>query len=346
MNRPTFLLLVAAATWGTRLGAVEAEDFLREDWYRVELIVFEQSPDLAAREGFSTDGIAARTRLLDTVRYPQHAFPLTEATGDAEVEYPFGPPPPIDGDLPVVISNLPPPAWFTGPCGTESWNPLIQPWVHPFEMPLTAPPDPCLPPDPWRMELDGIELAMYQSVPGPAPEAPPDAEPADFVDEVRDGADPRQEAMDALALAFAEYEDQLLHSSYVWDRFSPGFAAERSALARRYDIIAAGNWHQPLPAREQPQPLVIQIGVMDDARRYPLEGLVSVTLGRFVHLRILFEYRLADAGIALISEQRRMRSDEPHYLDHPAIGILARVDPVPLPDDLAGLLDELKEFEQ
>ena len=344
MNRSTFLLLVAAATWGTRLGAVEADDFLRENWYRIELIVFEQSPEVAAREGFSTDGIAARTRLLHAVRYPQHAFPLAEATDDADVEYRFGPPPSIDRDSPVVISNLPPPAWFTGPCGSESWNVMTQPWVHAFEMPLTAPPDPCLPPDPWLMERDGIERAMYQSVPGPAP--PPDAEPVAFEDEVQDAADPRQEATDALALAFAEYEDQLLRGSYVWDRSTPGFAAERSALARRYEIIAAGNWQQPLPARERPQPLVVQIGTMDDTRRYPLEGLVSVTLGRFVHLRILFQYRLADGDIALVSEQRRMRSDEPHYLDHPAIGILARVDPVPVPDDLARRLDELEELDQ
>ena len=346
MNRPTFLLLVATATWGTRLWAVEAEDFLRENWYRIELIVFEQSPELAAREGFTTDGIAARTRLLDTVRYPNRAFPLAEAPGAADVEYPFGPPPPVDGGLPIMISNLPPPAWFTGPCGTEPWKPLIQPWVHPFEMPLTAPPDPCLGPDPWRLERDGMELGMYQSVPISAPETVPDAEPADSSEDVQEAVDPRREAMEALAVAFAEYEELLLRGSYVWDRSTPGFAAERTALAPRYEIVAAGSWHQPLPEREAPQPLVVQVGTMDDTRRYPLEGLVSVTLGRFVHLRVLFEYRLADGGIALVAEQRRMRSDEPHYLDHPAIGILARVDPVPLPDDLARLLGALEELDQ
>ncbi len=335
MRRPTFLLLVAAATWGTRLGAAEAEDFLHENWYRIELIVFRQSPDLAVREGFSPDGTAARKRLLNTVRYPRNAFPLAEAPGAADAGYPFGPPPEVDAGLPIMISNLVPPAWFTGPCGTESWQPLIQPWVHPFEMPLT-PPDPCLPPDPWRLERDAMELGMYQSVPGPAPETPLDTEPADA----------RQETRDALVVAFAEYEELLLLGSYVWERSTPAFADERAALARRYAIIAAGSWHQPLPAREAPQPLVVQVGTMDDTRRYPLEGLVSVTLGRFVHLRILFEYRLADGGIALMAEQRRMRSDEPHYLDHPAIGILARVDPVPLPDDLARLLDELEEFDQ
>ena len=339
MNRPTFLLLVAAATLGTRLGAAEAEDLLRKNWYRLELVIFEQSPVVAEREGFSTDGIAARTRLLDTVRYPNHALPLAEPPGATTAGQAFGPPPPVDTGLPIVISNLVPPAWFTGPCGSESWQAPIQPWVHPFEMPPTSPPDPCLPPDPWRIEREGMEQAMYQSVPGP--ETVPDDEPGDVGDDVRDAADPRQEAMDALVPAFAEYEDQLLRGSYVWTRSTPLFAAERAALARRYEIIAAGSWHQPLPAREQPQPLVVQVGTMDDTRRYPLEGLVSVTLGRFVHLRILLEYRLADGGIALVSEQRRMRSDEPHYLDHPAIGILARADPVPLPDDLARRLGKL-----
>ena len=345
MNRPKFLLLVAMATWGTRLGAAEAEDFLREDWYRLELIVFEQSADVAAREGFSTDGIAARTRLLDTVRYPNHAYPLAELQGVTTAGYPFGPPPPVDTGLPIVIANLVPPAWFTGPCGSESWKPLIQPWVHPFEMPLTAPPDPCLP-DPWRIQREALEHAMYQIVPGPAPDTALVDEPVDIEEEVPDTADPRQEAMDAVVLAFKEYEDELLRGSYVWGRSTPIFAAEHAALARRYEILAAGSWHQPLPARERPQPLVVQVGTMDDTRRYPLEGVVSVTLGRFVHLRILLEYRLADGRIALIAENRRLRSDEPHYLDHPTIGILARVDPVPLPDDLVGLLDELEEFEQ
>lgn len=344
MNRPKFLLLVAVATWGTPIGAAEAEDFLREDWYRLELIIFEQSADVAAREGFSTDGIAARTRLLDTVRYPNHAYPLAEPRGATTAGYPFGPPPGVDTGLPIVIANLVPPAWFTGPCGSESWKPLIQAWVHPFEMPLTSPPDPCLP-DPWRIQREALQHAMYQIVPGPAPDTALVDEPVD-VEEVPDDADPRQEAMDALVLAFTEYEDELLRGSYVWDRSTPIFAAERAALARRYQILAAGSWHQPLPARERPQPLVVQVGTMDDTRRYPLEGVVSVTLGRFVHLRILLEYRLADGRIALIAEQRRMRSDEPHYLDHPAIGILARVDPVPLPDDLVRLLDQLEELEQ
>ena len=347
MNRPTFLLFVAAAALGTRQGgAVEAEDFLRHSWYRLEMIIFEQSPTVAAREGFMTAGIAARKRLLDTVRYPNDAFALAETPGATGNRYPFASPLAADAALPLVISNLPPPAWYAGPCVAEHWVPPIHRWLHPFEMPQVLPPDPCLGPDPWQAELDGMELAMHQSVPGSSPDTGQDVDIVDLEEAARETVDHRQQLADALIVAFEEYEDQLQRASYVWERATPRFAAQRAALAGRYEIIAAGNWHQPLPPREEPQPLVIQIGAMDDARRFLLEGWLSVTLGRFVHLEVMLEYRLGNGGVALFAEQRRMRSDEPHYLDHPAIGILARVDPVPLPEELGLLLDELEEFGQ
>jgi hypothetical protein len=34
-----------------------------------------------------------------------------------------------------------------------------------------------------------------------------------------------------------------------------------------------------------------------------------------------------------LREQRRMRSGELHYLDHPKFGVLARIDPVQAPDE-------------
>ena len=347
MNRPTFLLVVAAAALGTRQGGtVEAEDFLRHSWYRLEMIIFEQSPTVAAREGFSSPGIVARKRLLDTVRYPNNAFALVEAPGAPGNRYPFASPLAVDTPLPFVISNLPPPAWFAGPCVAEHWDPPIHRWLNPFEMPQGVPPDPCLGPDPWQAEFDGMELAMHQSVPGPSPDTARNVGFVDPEETGRETVDRRRQLADALIVAFENYEDQLQQASYVWERATPRFAAQRVVLARRYEIIAAGSWHQPLPPREAPQPLVIQVGAMDDARRFLLEGWLSVTLGRFVHLEVMLQYRLGDGAIALFAEQRRMRSDEPHYLDHPAIGILARVDPVPLPEELGLLLDELEELGQ
>ena len=129
----------------------------------------------------------------------------------------------------------------------------------------------------------------------------------------------------------------------MWHRETPKFARELAQLKRRYEIIAAGSWHQPVPPREAPQPLLLQVGARDAERVYPVEGLIGVTRGRYIHFHVLLHYRLQDGGTALLSEQRRMRTDEPHYLDHPALGILVRVDPLIPPDALLAMFDELEE---
>lgn len=331
-------------------GAADAEDFLQHRWYRLELVVFEQDPVLAAREGFSEDGVAARKRLLDTIRYPYRAFALAEDPATADGEFRFGPPPPVDTSLPLVVANLVPPAWFTGPCAAEHWAPDLPQWIHPFESPQPTPTDPCLPPDPWVVQRAGMVHGMFQIVPGPPGSEPPTPDVRAPEDEPAERGwrepDRRQTVLDGLTAAFEEFETELLRTSYEWQRATPLFAAQRPILARHYDIIAAGGWHQPVPQRGDPQPLLVQLGTPDEGRRFPLEGWLSVTVGRFVHLHLVLEYYLPDGRIALFSEQRRMRTDEPHYLDHPAVGILARVDPLPLPEDLGLLLDELEEIDE
>ena len=341
----TLRLFAAAAVMAAQpSGAADAEDFLQHRWYRMELVVFEQSPVVAGREGFSEDGVAARKRLLDTVRYPYRAFTLAEDPATADGEFPFGPPPPVDTTLPLVVANVVPPAWFTGPCAAERWGPRLPWWIHPFESPHPTPADPCLPPDPWVVQRAGMVHGMFQIVPGPpgseppTPDVAPEGEPTE--------RDRRQVVLDGLTAAFEEFETELLRTSYEWERATQLFAVERPILASHYDIIAAGGWHQPVPPREEPQPLLLQVGTPDPTRRFPLEGWLSVTLGRYIHLRVVLEYHLPDGRIALFSEQRRMRTDEPHYLDHPAIGILARVDELPLPEDLSLLLDEFQEIDE
>ena len=340
MTGQALLVCVVAAMLGTPpVNAADAEDFLRHRWYQVELIVFEQSPVVARREDFSSDGTAAREQLLEVLRYPRSAFPLAEDPGDTSRGYAFGPPPVADASLPLVVPNLPPPVWFAGPCVTEFWMPPVHWWVHPFETPRAMPPDACLPLDPWQVELAGMEQAMQQSVPTEAALVVD----ADDVDDTRDS---RPTSYEELTQAFAQYENQLLLSSYVWRRETPGFAAERARLAGRYEILAAGSWCQPVPPRDQPQSLLVQVGDMDETRRFLLEGWLSVTLGRYIHFHGILEYRLPDGGIALFSEQRRMRSDEPHYLDHPAIGVLARVEALPVPEELDDLLGDVQELDE
>ena len=45
----------------------------------------------------------------------------------------------------------------------------------------------------------------------------------------------------------------------------------------------------------------------------------------------------------LLSESRRMRPGELHYLDHPWLGILVRIEPVDAPDALLALAESLAD---
>jgi hypothetical protein len=68
-----------------------------------------------------------------------------------------------------------------------------------------------------------------------------------------------------------------------------------------------------------------------------LEGLVQVSRGRFLHLDVDLLLRPADGTAPVrVRLNRRMRSGELHYLDHPHVGILVqaeryRPEPEPVP---------------
>ncbi len=99
-----------------------------------------------------------------------------------------------------------------------------------------------------------------------------------------------------------------------------------------------------------------------------LEGTVAVTLGRYLHFEadLYFHAPLlgmqpvavaldAEGGALLLSqpasgskymqlnESRRMRSTETHYLDHPKLGLVVRIDPVEIPEHLVEAFDNLEE---
>ena len=119
-------------------------------------------------------------------------------------------------------------------------------------------------------------------------------------------------------------------------------------------------WIQPVPDRDQLRPVLIQIRERSDGLPR-IEGILGVTRGRYLHLDARLWYAVsgyavnasrtalapADPGAAEepgymeLREQRRMRSGELHYLDHPKFGILARVDPIQPPEALLAELARL-----
>jgi hypothetical protein len=60
-----------------------------------------------------------------------------------------------------------------------------------------------------------------------------------------------------------------------------------------------------------------------------LDGTVSLTRSRFLHLAVDLIYVDPDTGVPMqLKESRRMRSNELHYLDHPRFGVLVQVTPL------------------
>ena len=301
--------------------AEEAQEHLRFDWHRVEVAVFRRGAD---------DPLAtARPRLLDAFRMPRLAAPLLEQappqTGWRLAEYTA----PASA-APVLVSNLPPPAWFGGPCAQPRWLPAAG---HPA-------PDPCLWHPPPAADLERY-LPDDPSSAWRIPNLPPDALAIPFPAEEPTSPDPRAELTQRLAEAFAVHEQRLLDTSYQWQRLTPGLAAVLPPLRRRFDILAAGSWHQPVPARDQPFPLLVQLADAESAAPFLLEGAFGVTLGRYLHFEARLLLRLAPDAAALLTESRRMRTAELHYIDHPAFGLLVRVTPLELPEELRGLLEDL-----
>lgn len=136
-------------------------------------------------------------------------------------------------------------------------------------------------------------------------------------------------------------------ASYAWEQ--PGLPAETAIPVR----IQAG----PLLGRESPQdrpeftpwqitPIASQPpeAPQPPAPIYEVDGTVTLSLARFLHLHTELLYRRAtdeplggdhvwtleggQFAESLVSERRRMRSREVHYLDHPMMGVIVEVTPV------------------
>ena len=310
---------VVLAVTAIEASSREAEDFLEERWYRLEVIVFERGPaDATVR------------RLTAPERYPQTIMPLTTgAPGDVGV--PFAPAWTVRDADAALFSDRPPPLWLAGECVAPQWMPPHD-WS---DAEGALPHDPCLPTPPTPVAetgaaIDGQDAATEEDAPADPTSIP--------------GPSSRELARKALTQAFAQYERQLYETSYVWHPDPPAFRNEISRLGRRLDILAAGSWHQALPPRDQPQPLLFQIGEHDGRGPFDVEGWIAVTVQRFVHFEVHLWVRLDAGALALVSESRRLRSGEVHYLDHPVLGIIVRTEPVDIPSVLRDQAERLDAF--
>ncbi|MFA5627702.1 MAG: CsiV family protein [Thiohalomonadaceae bacterium] len=132
-------------------------------------------------------------------------------------------------------------------------------------------------------------------------------------------------------------------SPLATDEFRLKAEAQRIAADPRFEVLLHKAWRQPGKPKEQALPVYIHSGNSNNEELPRLEGYVRLILTRYLHLETDLQYRshgisqrsensfysavTATEPIYKITETRRMRSNELHYIDHPMFGILALVTP-------------------
>lgn len=112
---------------------------------------------------------------------------------------------------------------------------------------------------------------------------------------------------------------------------------ESAAKAVRINLGAPTTVFLPddLEPYEEFIPAMLSPGV-NQSREVPtftVNGTVKVRLGRFLHMESLLVFTDTDSGQSFkLSQNRKMRSRELHYIDNPRFGILTRI--LPLDDKI------------
>ena len=120
----------------------------------------------------------------------------------------------------------------------------------------------------------------------------------------------------------------------------PGIlAAAANELTKdgRFRILAYYSWFQAADAKSASKPIRLR----GTHARNPneLTGTMRLYLSRYLHLdlNLNYEEKTADGGLLggetgmvtyRINEQRRIKSHETHYFDHPKFGVLLRLTPL------------------
>lgn len=107
---------------------------------------------------------------------------------------------------------------------------------------------------------------------------------------------------------------------------TPGLDEAAQALGKdaRYRILTHARWVQNAESRDTARPVAVATAASKE-----LDGIVRLYVSRFLHLELNLAFQPTDGPGLLhrIDEQRRVKTQELHYFDHPKFGALVRVAP-------------------
>jgi len=96
-----------------------------------------------------------------------------------------------------------------------------------------------------------------------------------------------------------------------------------------YRVLAHQHWQQTIDAKTVAKP--VRVMATNPAE---LEGTIRFFMSRHLHLDVNLLFRDVAAGsgnvVYRLNEQRKLKSQETHYFDHPRLGVLIRVMPLDL----------------
>lgn len=115
-------------------------------------------------------------------------------------------------------------------------------------------------------------------------------------------------------------------------------AAQRLEASGRYRVLMRAGWYQAFPPDYQGAPLRVSVGPwLDGLNQRAVEGTITIDRKRYLHVDVNLNHWTVDDAPSLsdgiyqapqrklvtwIHENRRMRSEEIHFLDSPTIGVL------------------------
>ena len=119
----------------------------------------------------------------------------------------------------------------------------------------------------------------------------------------------------------------------------PALPQKLNAVARRLDsggyrLLWHQGWVQPATERgglSLSLPVLAALG--GGPAQAGLSGTINLAAGRFLHLGLDLELESAEGIQAVLQDQRRMRINEEHYIDHPHLGVVAIVTRLPDSDE-------------
>ena len=196
------------------------------------------------------------------------------------------------------------------------------------------------------------------SIPDVFPDADvPDAPPAeDEVAEIPQLASlpPPPPSRTLVREAFAAFEEALVRASMQWrtDGLSLTPHVNRMRRSSSYDVLHHARWFQAMARPANAVPVLLQLEP-DPNGLHRIEGTLRASRGLFVEIdaRVWLHEDPPDAeaitpdgpGYAELSETRRMRTGDIHYLDHPRLGLVVRAQRLKVPAALADLVEGVEE---